>query len=205
MTKIHISQGNTKIGKTLNISLPPGKTCLQQNSKPTPCYYDGCYARQSFKQYPPVRHAWSENLKAYEEDPVNYFSQICTEIGNRNPNYFRWHVGGDIPDQKYLDGMVSVARIFPAIQFLAFTKKYDLDYMEVTKYPASNNLKIVFSVWSSMGLPENKHEFPLAWLSHDPRIPKDKLILHCPGQCEECRFSCWVKLDSETDVVFDKH
>ena len=43
--KVNVQRGNTKLGKVLNVSLPPGRTCPSQ----VPCFNQGCYARKFYR------------------------------------------------------------------------------------------------------------------------------------------------------------
>lgn len=191
-----MSEGNSKIGKVQNISLPPGSSCRDEHGNIPPCYNNGCYARKAFRMYPSVRTAWSNNINHYLADPVDYFRQIRDAV---KPGLFRWHVAGDIVDQDYLEGMISVAIYNQDTRFLCFTKKYWLGYSGVPE-----NLQIVFSAWPGYPLPD-QDKFPIAWLESDIRRPLDGYYLRCPGQCTECGHKCWTALDAGIDVVFKKH
>jgi hypothetical protein len=63
--------------------------------------------------------------------------------------------------------MVDVARAFPGIQFLAFTKMHHLDYSSAPK-----NLTVVFSMFP--GMPKPKANMPIAWVQDgtEKRIPE---------------------------------
>ena len=116
-------------------------------------------------------------------------------IQKNKPKHFRWHVAGDIPDQRYLCYMRAVALEFPRTNFLCFTKRGDLDYGT----PA-DNLHIVFSQWPGMpiqGLPS----FPRAWLAPDARIPDT--AKRCAGSCFTCKL-CF-NLKGGQHVYFTKH
>ena len=199
--EIRISKGNSKIGRMLNISLPPGVSCLQKDKTPSLCFYSGCYAKQSFIQYPSVRDAWVKNWWLWKSDPIKYFGELCQVISKtKDVKFFRWHVGGDIPNQSYYDKTVQVAELFPDVQFLAFTKKYHLDFGERPK-----NLVIVLSVWPGIELPDDSQGLPFAWLSEDERRDPGQMYVKCPGSCEDCQHKCWTLLDKDVHVVFDKH
>lgn len=66
--KLHISNGNTKLGQVPNISFPPVKTCR----KKVPCAKDGCYALKFYRMWPAVKNAWDENYKLYKKDPAQF-------------------------------------------------------------------------------------------------------------------------------------
>ena len=196
--KLTISVGNSKIGQVPNISLPPGESCV----KGVPCLTDGCYAMKSYRMYPNVRTAWNGNLELWQEAPQEFEKRLIESLGGLYTSRFRWHVGGDIPDQAYLDMMIRVANHFSSpLSFLVFTKRYHLDYSKVPL-----NLHVVLSAWPGLDMPERiDSKTPIAWLSSDLRRSVDQCHIQCPGSCSECDYTCWVGLDSGMDVVFNKH
>ena len=193
--KLTMSVGNNKIGQVPNISLPPGGSCVEG----VPCYTDGCYAMKAYRMYPNVRKSWYGNMVLWQEDPQDFKKQLIDTLGGLHTDKFRWHVGGDIPDQAYLDMMIEVANHFSfAVSFLVFTKRYEFDYAQVP-----NNLHVVLSAWPGLDLPDKK--LPIAWLASDLRRPLDSCHIHCPGHCGDCDYTCWGGLAAGMDVVFDKH
>ena len=190
---LHISKGNTKIGNIANVSLPPGLSCR----KDVPCFMEGCYARSAFRMYPTVRKAWTENLEYYQEFPDKYFKGVAEAA--KYYTLFRWHVSGDIVDEKYLEGMKQVALSCPNTRFLCFTKRYDYDYSGIPE-----NLIIVLSTWPGLELPNND-SLPWAWLMNDVRRPLNGMYLVCPGNCSVCENKCWNLIDKDIPVVFQKH
>ena len=91
--KICISKGNKKIGKVMNVSLMPVKTC--GNCKQCMLY---CYDIKACLQYPnTVIDARMRNTVLLKRDRNEYFNRIENAIERRRTNkYFRWHVAGDI-------------------------------------------------------------------------------------------------------------
>jgi hypothetical protein len=190
--EIHISEGNMKLGKVPNISLPPVVTCRPK----VPCK-KLCYANKAFRLYPNVRKNWNENLEYYRQDPDRYFGEIRIWLSKNNPEYFRWHVAGDCPDDRYLLDVLSIAENFPGTQFMMFTKRWDL--FPVGEVP--KNLAIILSMWPRLRNPR-KLDFPRAWLSSDKRKPD--YHFKCPGKCDTC-YKCWELVKLGHDVVFDLH
>ena len=190
---MHISRGNSKVGKIPNVSLTPGAGC----SPLAPCRSrKTCYAFKAL-MYPATRANWAANLRQATVDLVGYMIEVGSYVSINKPEFFRWHVGGDILNQSYLDGMKAVARENRATKFLCFTKMHDLDY---TRLPP--NLTIVFSMWPGWGNTEKK--MPRAWMQDgtETRIPAD--ALHCPGACEGCG-ACWNLRNLNRDVYFSRH
>ena len=192
---VKISKGNRKIGKVWNVSLTPIISCPDG----VPCTKD-CYAMKAYRQYPSTRKAWDHNLRAYLSDGEAYFDSISDQLERYAGEVFRWHVAGDIVDQKYLNGMVEVAYYHHDIKFLAFTKNYYLNFDDMP-----NNLIVIMSAWPGRVLPAKARAFPIAWLSHDERIDDVAIDpVECEEMCEACGMKCF-KLDRLIDIVFTQH
>ena len=199
---IRISMGNTKIGKIANISLPPVLTC----NKKAGCTKGKCYALKAYRQYPLVRQAWNENWDAYNNLGMSYFSTIFDWLSKKKDKIelFRWHVGGDVPDQNYAKGVEAVACLLPSIKFLLFSKKYNIKWTDENK-----NLTIIMSAWPGLKMPDDIYEssqFPIAWMQDgtETRVPKSRKVIECHGKCDECA-ECWDLKNSGKDVMFNEH
>lgn len=190
-----ISNGNSKLGAIPNISLIPGRDCGD-----VPCKKE-CYALKAWKAYPSARKAWQGNSRNAHSNPAAYFDAVRTYLTKRQPRFFRWHVAGDFLSQDYLESVNTIASEFPAIRFLAFTKRHDLDFSN-----APANLAIVFSMWPGWGNPQAARDLglPIAWMDdgNESRIPTD--AIECPGNCESCGM-CWNLRKLGRDVTFAKH
>ena len=173
---INISDGNSKLGAIPNISLVPGRDCGNCSH----CVKD-CYAVKFWRIYPAVRNAWEKNSTA-AKDQKSFFRAIERYIKSRRPEYFRFHVAGDIKNQRYLDNMKLLASRYPQTRFLTFTKMHHLDFRNL---PA--NLAIVASMWPGLELPEGTvRQLPKAWMQDgtDSRVPAN--AIPCPGRCDPC-------------------
>lgn len=190
-----ISEGNLKLGNIPNISLVPCKDCRSD----APCKKD-CYARKAFKQYPNVRKAWGINSDQIVNDRDGYFADVRDYIAQKSPDFFRWHIAGDIPDAGYLLQMCLIARDYPNTKFLAFSKQHELLTAFRDKLPP--NLTIVASMWPGWGTAPKG--YPRAWMQDgtETRVPKSALM--CPGTCHNCG-ACWNLKKLKKDVVFKKH
>jgi len=195
MSKTCISDGNSKLGKIPNVSLVPGKDCGD-----VPCGKD-CYALKAWRAYPSAKAAWSANSRTAHSNPSAYFAAVRDYLSRKAPRFFRWHVAGDFLSQSYVESVSAIARDFPAIRFLAFTKRHDLAFENV---PA--NLAIVFSMWPGWGDEAHARSLglPIAWMDNgsEPRIPANSI--ECPGNCESCGM-CWSLKAIGRDVRFVKH
>lgn len=200
---VTLTTGNSKLGKVLNVSLPPRVSC----DTSMPCYKDGCYAiKSAYRLYKNVRDAWDGNWKAYRRDWGGYFNAIHTAIVKAKPELFRWHVGGDIPDADYLRGMLIVASAFPDVKFRAFTKRYDLAREARKDILKRENLTVSLSMWPGVYVhPSTIKAWSVSWLDDpknpDPHIPAD--AIPCSGRCDKCQV-CW-GLQPGQSVVLHKH
>ena len=134
---ITISKGNSKLGDIPSVSLPAIKTCGN-----VPCKKK-CYAKRLAARRANVGISWEKNWNVLMSDPGTYWREVEASI--KMSRFFRFHVGGDIPDVGYLQHMFSVARRNKHCKILCFTKKYDLvnGYLSAgARKPA--NLLLVF-------------------------------------------------------------
>ena len=193
--KVVITKGNRKIGKTHNVSLPPYLTCGKQCEK-CGCKYL-CYDARACLQYTNVCNARAKNLAILEHNINDYFGQIDNYIiKTRKNKYFRFHVGGDIPNYEYFCKMVELAKKHEDWVFWTYTKKYDIvnKYCKEhgnTKKAIPQNLSIMFSKWDGLKM-VNPFEFAEFRFIPKTDINKPKTIdiinkgLKCNGNCQEC-------------------
>lgn len=149
--KLHISTGNTKLGEIPNISLPPITTCPID----VPCYFD-CYCNKKTFYLKKAYKAWDENYELLTADPNNFFYQLDSWLSKNKPKYFRFHTGGDCPDQEYVNNIIHIAEHYENTKFLIFTKRYELDFYD-GQVP---NFKVKYSAWFNL-IPNKK---PIAWI-----------------------------------------
>jgi hypothetical protein len=145
---LHIVPGNPKIGaRTANVSLksgPPkaGGTCMNCAN----CVKK-CYDLKADRAYPEVLTARLENahlaiheLDLFERAMIEYLSR------KKNLQFFRWHVGGDIPSLAYLHMMARIAQSFPHVRFLVFTKHWrEKDGLSLETFARPKNLAMLLS------------------------------------------------------------
>lgn len=182
--KLCLSAGNRKIGRVMNVSLPPVLSCGQCRE----CMHY-CYDVKACLQYPgTVIDARIRNWAILKADRAEYFKRIEERIARRRRNkYFRWHVAGDIVDRDYFENMVRIADRHPDFVFCTYTKMYGIvnEFMnDGGKIP--ENFHIMFSEWR--GLPmDNPYHFP------EFRVVfkgEDRPAGHyCPGNCDICKAS----------------
>ena len=183
--KLHISKGNSKIGRTHNFSTAPGITCPNCSK----CIHY-CYDIKACWQYENVRIARAENTAMMAMDRERTFDQIADYIAHRKLHkYFRWHVSGEIQDTDYFDHMVKIAKQFPEWVFWTYTKNYYAvnEWIRThgnTKDAIPENLSVMFSVWNGMPCP-NPYGLPTFTCIMEGMTPDPK-EWRCPGNCEIC-------------------
>lgn len=206
--EVTIGRGNTKLGAHVaSVSVLPIFDCgnCEHCSR-------GCYDWKMLSIYPTALESRAKNHVIFKKDPEGFFNQIvkALTVGEfKKYKLQRWNVGGDIVDAVYFRGVVFVAEEVKDMQFLIFTKRFDI----VNKFIADGgaipeNLKIVFSGWP--GLPmDNPYDFPVSspvFADGTCAVDVEKAFF-CPGGCEECGMSglgCW-RLKKGESVIFNAH
>ena len=194
--RLRVSIGNIKLGGIGSVSLPPLVTCAPD----IPCG-DDCYAVKLGKRRPNVLESWKANLRFLRDDRAGYFEAIAEHFRKHEPRFFRFHVSGDFINAGHLLETIKLARSFPTVKILAFSKRFEF-FPHPRAIPAS--FALIASQWD--GWKESPRGFRKAWIrfpdNPDPRIPSR--ALECPGSCEACAL-CWNLRKLRADVVFDKH
>ena len=198
---VNISKGNMKLGNIPSVSLPAGLTCI----KNCVCY-DRCYARKIERLRPNVHNCYMQNYDLLKQDADRYFREVEGAI--MASRFFRWHVSGDIVDEKYLKNMIGIAERNKHCDMLCFTKKYDI----VNNYIKSgglipSNLHLIFSVWKGLRI-DNPYNLPEAHVRYRDKSTTARMSAkQCGGNCTECATSnggCWA-LNRGEQIVFNEH
>ena len=182
--KLCISSGNRKIGKAMNVSLPPILSC--GNCKECKHF---CYDIRACLQYKNVIDARVRNYVILLRDRDLYFSTIDKACNRRKANkMFRWHVSGDIIDLDYFCRMVEIARNHPDFIFWTYTKMYNILNEYCDKYGKDSipvNFSVMFSEWKGMELVNPYHFGEFRALYENESIPEN--TYYCPGNCDICK------------------
>ena len=190
--KMCISNGNRKIGRVMNVSLPPIITCA--NCKE--CKYL-CYDIKACLQYPEtVIDARVRNYSILIKNRDEFFSRIDKKMKSRRKNkYFRWHVAGDIVDIDYFNRMIEIAKAHPDFTIWTYTKNYTVvnEWVKAhggNKNAIPKNFSIMFSEWRGMEMinPYNFPEFRVVF-KNDKDKPDPTKNHYCPGNCDICKKS----------------
>jgi ferredoxin len=203
--KIHISDGNKKLGAIMNVSLPPVVTC--QNCGSCSKY---CYAVRNYLRGENVYHAWNENYFLFLTDPDRYFNEISQAV--KLQRFFRWHVSGDIVNGLYFAGMIRVAVENPKVEFLAFTKAYQIVNAAIAAGAViPSNLHILFSAAPGVDMP-NPYRLPECHINFaDPSkntyCGGAEYEHYCNGDCTECAINgcgCFFLKPGDVTII-DQH
>lgn len=150
--KLHISKGNSKIGKTIyNFSTLPGNQHYMLYVKgelltdvPGTCTnlcagcFGACYAVNSVKLHHNCTvRAWAENTLLLRNKPKELFNEIDALITKKNAKYsktqnlddrgvttWRWNVSGEIQNVSELKLMNWLAKRHSEVQFGIYTKNF---------------------------------------------------------------------------------
>ena len=132
--KLFISSHVTKLGTIRAFNLPAIKTCP---TRTTECE-SYCYGTKN-------RFNWDIPKKYYEN---NYLLSkndvfIMSMVNSLSPNerFFRIHTVGDFYSQSYFNKWIAIARLTPHIEFLAYTRNYNLNVSRVPK-----NLHLIYTI-----------------------------------------------------------
>ena len=182
--KVHISKGNSKIGKCLNISTMPVMTCGNCKACKKGCYAMKVLARRGIK----VLTAWVENTYMMREHIDEYFRQIDDAMARRRLHkYTRFHVAGEFQSVKELEGMRQLAIAHPDFQIWTYTKMHILVNNWIKKLGGKDmipaNLHIMYSQWGDVKVP-NPYDFPI-FKTVTNGIHSD--CWQCPGNCDMCK------------------
>lgn len=189
--KMCISTGNRKIGRVMNVSLPPIMTC--HNCRECKHY---CYDIKACLQYPnTVIDARCRNYAVLSKNRNEYFNRIDIAMSRRRKNkFFRWHVAGDIVDYDYFCRMVENARKHSDFVIWTYTKHYAVvnEWIRINGITAMpENLHIMYSEWDGMPL-DNPYGMPIFTVkmqagnkNHKPEFFDN--LYKCPGNCDICK------------------
>lgn len=196
--EVSISCVNSKTGPLCNDLALPTCTCRED----APCKATGCYCMKGRQTMSKVVAAYTRNLRLYNADQEDFWEQVRFKVKHRPLPLFRFFDCGDIADYDFFLGMIDLAKEFPDIKFMSFTKKYEI----VNKWIDENgdlpeNLNVVFSAWHIGWKVINPHNLPVAYVDFkdktlNPEFPEG--ITSCPNEkdktitCSICR-KCWDK------------
>lgn len=213
---LNVSEGNSKTGeKCINFNFSIESTC-DHNCE---CYKDGiCYAESGCYLFSDNQAKYSENIKFFKNtDNETFCKAVQIAIDNYKYNLFRFFTCGDIPNKRFIDCMVKIAKDNPGIKFWSYTKKYNI----VNNWIDENgllpdNLVIIFSHWMNKDGTyfemNNKHNLPTSEFIPFGKEHLAEIVTHiCPcsdpsikATCATCDHPCY-KLNKGESMALLEH
>jgi len=132
-----------------------------------------CYAKKGgYVQYMPVNTSQTRQLNFLLNDPEGYRNMLAAEIKSaydknkkkKVKTVIRWHDSGDFFSEDYLNLAYNVARMFPDVDFYAYTKM-----ASVAKGDKPVNFKMNFSAGAK---PDQEKQINLQTTKHSTVVPK---------------------------------
>lgn len=204
---LNVSEGNEKVGNVLCLNFPIEYTCNHccECYKKKKCYADGgCYS------FSDNQAKYSENLKFYNNSTNEQFlDALQLAIDVIGFKLFRYFTCGDIPNYRFLECMVQLAKNNPDVEFWSYTKKYNICNRYVAENGGSiekalpSNLVIIFSHWlnedGSYYPMENPYNFPTSeFIPYGMEKLAEEATFICPCSdptvnvtCETCENKCY--------------
>lgn len=199
-----LSTSVDKLGATLPaFNLPVLTTCP---GKTVACS-KYCYARRHHYAMGKIKNKLSENFALSKRH--DFSGLVIAELTILKQYYrdrgvtidrFRIHTAGDFYSQAYLNKWSEVVKKFPAINFVAYTRSYKLDFSKMPKnlilyYSRDNTTKH----GSPKGITRTATVIPKKELSEI--IPEKSFI--CRSKCYKCK-ACYIQ-GHGLSVIFPKH
>lgn len=117
---LSISSGNVKTGSVPAVSMLPVVTCASYDSCARDCYAVGMVINPMTGWA--VFTSWLLNTLLWQEDAASFEGQLDHYLKYMRPPAFRFFVGGDFPDQSFVDMACRLAKKHPRIKFWSYTK-----------------------------------------------------------------------------------
>ena len=123
--KAKLTNSNSKLGSAIwNFNIPAGLTCGKYATAECMKF---CYAKKGHFQFGSTRDCHMTNFEGSKLDSfVNDISNQITDNLN-SIKFVRIHGSGEFYNVEYFSKWVSIALKFPKINFIAYTKNFDID------------------------------------------------------------------------------
>ena len=196
---VSISKGNRKIGHAWNVSTLPIITCPNCSECKHFCYDIRDCIKYGWSMKNMCIRARAKNTVLLLYYPEKYYREIDEFLTKYNGKYkmFRWHVGGEIRNEKQFADMVKIVKNHPDYIFWTYTK----NYFSVNSYVKHNgndraiaipeNFRVMFSEWDGMPLinPYNFKIFTVKLKNGNKNHTSEffDTLYECPGQCDICK------------------
>ena len=198
----------------INFNFPIELTC----NHACECYKNAtCYACNGCYLFASNQALYSENLNFYNTcDNETFINALQLVIDKTGYKLFRYFTCGDIPNNRFIDCMVSLAKRNPTVKFWSYTKKYNI----VNSWIDSNgslpeNLVIVFSHWMNENGTYfemyNPHNLPTSeFIPYGREELKNNVTHICPcsdptvnATCATCDHPCYSIKNGESMALLE--
>lgn len=203
----HKARANRKLVNAPAFNTLPLVTCAECCMGT--CGADGCYALKNALchgynvEKNNCLRAWAENTAMVIYRTAEYFENVRKDVARFEKKcakrglecFVRVHASGDFYSKKVFNEWLQVAREFPAVHFMAFTKQFA--FIHGAEVPA--NFSLILSAWEGMEIPADlTARFPVAY------VDAGENCVECCGSCENCK-ACWMLQTLNKNVRFHKH
>lgn len=186
---------NNKKVKALLFSMPPVESCLNHKSCASTCY-----AIKAYRQYPPTKALWDNNLDLAKNDLESLHRDLMQQLKHTRQKTVRIHQSGDFISQDYINVWAMVASSYPNISFYGYTKvDHILDLSILDMLPNVNIIRSMINGKRNYGS-----------LNYVTKLSQDTGAIICPatmkgGDDIKCGLHCFECMDPKTKVVFVQH
>ena len=148
-----------------------------------------CYGKHGNYFFGSVKNRMDENYKCSKKSNfVKKMSEQLQELSQAGLKYVRLHATGDFYSDKYFEKWIALARKFPSIIFLAYTRNTDIDFSK-----APDNLRLRFSSDPSTvkvnptatSFAKVTYDLEHGQAQHMQKFEGDSV---CQGKCKTCKF-----------------
>lgn len=202
-----LTNGNSKLGPGIyNFNMPAVISCGKYATKECKKF---CYANKGNFKFEAIRACHQDNYSASKKKSfVSELSNQIKKLGSKI-KYIRIHGAGEFYSSGYFNKWVEIAKLFPNITLVAYTKNYDIncsnlpDNFIVRQTVSTNpdNLTITGKAYVIDNTKENKS------LKHMTKfVDTEKNITGyvCNSECNKCKF-CYTKSARNKNVIFIRH
>lgn len=126
----------------------------------------------------------------------DFVEKVLAELKRFQPDFFRWHSGGDYYSEEYVEKVIEIVRNTPDTLFRSTTRRRDL-LKPLLKLAELPNMILRESL--DTDFPQPTMGIPVAAINS---LPIAVGMFECPNDCEACGHYCW---QDACDMCFHEH
>lgn len=195
-----ITKGNSKIGKSLNVSLPAVISCGNCADCVHYCY---AIANTIYRGWNgSVIKARARNWSVFSRNRDLFFNRISYAMDRaKTIRTLRFHVEGEIVDMDHFGRIVKLAAAHPGWKIWMYSKMDIIVDAYISKYgPLPSNLSVMRSQWGTNKRVENPYNLG-RFITVLPGENPPAGIWECPYDCEICKRAGRGCIVNETSYV----